>query len=310
MPRASDAPSFDLGFNIVPCPNNDLGREGRRRGRRLRRAAGHRLGDLRCAGASGHIDMPVTPEKVWRVLAGRGGAAGGMSQNFIPAAFIRGGSSKGVVLPRARTCPRARGDRPDTARACSAARTRTAGSSTAWAAASPPCPRASSSARRRTPRPMWTTPSPRWRWTGRWSTGRAIAATCPPPSALSRWMRAWCAWRMARRWSASTRSIPGSSSMPAFRCARAGARSAAISPSPGVAGTGARIRLDFLSPGGSQSAGLLPTGNVVDTLEVPGFGPLRATPGRCRQPGGLRRCARPRPDRRRIARMRSRPAPT
>ena len=45
----------------------------------------------------------------------------------------------------------------------------------------------------------------------------------------------------------------------------------------GVAGTGARIRLDFLSPGGSQTVGLLPSGAVVDTLEVEGFGPLRAT---------------------------------
>ena len=45
----------------------------------------------------------------------------------------------------------------------------------------------------------------------------------------------------------------------------------------GVAGTGARIRLDFLSPGGSQTVGLLPSGAVVDTLEVNGFGPLRAT---------------------------------
>ena len=43
----------------------------------------------------------------------------------------------------------------------------------------------------------------------------------------------------------------------------------------GVAGTGARIRLDFLSPGGSQCAALLPTGHAVDTLTIPGLGPLR-----------------------------------
>jgi 2-methylaconitate cis-trans-isomerase PrpF len=34
----------------------------------------------------------------------------------------------------------------------------------------------------------------------------------------------------------------------------------------GVAGTGARIRLDFLAPGGGATGALLPTGNVVDTL--------------------------------------------
>ncbi|MDN3566537.1 PrpF domain-containing protein [Paeniroseomonas aquatica] len=45
----------------------------------------------------------------------------------------------------------------------------------------------------------------------------------------------------------------------------------------GVAGTGARIRLDFLSPGGSQTPALLPSGRVVDVLDVPGFGPLRAS---------------------------------
>jgi 2-methylaconitate cis-trans-isomerase PrpF len=45
----------------------------------------------------------------------------------------------------------------------------------------------------------------------------------------------------------------------------------------GVAGTGARIRLDFLSPGGSQCAALLPSGNPVDMLQVEGFGPLRAS---------------------------------
>ncbi len=45
----------------------------------------------------------------------------------------------------------------------------------------------------------------------------------------------------------------------------------------GVAGTGARIRLDFLEPGGTQTPHLLPTGNAVDTLDVPGLGPLRAS---------------------------------
>ncbi|WP_043336534.1 2-methylaconitate cis-trans isomerase PrpF family protein [Belnapia moabensis] len=45
----------------------------------------------------------------------------------------------------------------------------------------------------------------------------------------------------------------------------------------GVAGTGARIRLDFLAPGGTQTSGLLPTGRVADVLEVEGFGSVRAT---------------------------------
>ncbi|TDI64672.1 MAG: PrpF family protein [Alphaproteobacteria bacterium] len=43
---------------------------------------------------------------------------------------------------------------------------------------------------------------------------------------------------------------------------------------PGVAGTGAPVRLEFLDPGGSGSAGLLPTGKVVDELEAPGIEPI------------------------------------
>lgn len=38
----------------------------------------------------------------------------------------------------------------------------------------------------------------------------------------------------------------------------------------GVAGTGARIRLDFLAPGGGATGSLLPTGNARDTLEHEG----------------------------------------
>ena len=43
---------------------------------------------------------------------------------------------------------------------------------------------------------------------------------------------------------------------------------------PGVAGSGAPVRLDFLSPGGAVTGKLLPTGNVVDRMDVPGVGPI------------------------------------
>lgn len=39
---------------------------------------------------------------------------------------------------------------------------------------------------------------------------------------------------------------------------------------PGVAGTGAPVRLDFLDPGGASTGRLLPTGHVIDTLQLPG----------------------------------------
>ena len=67
MPRASDAPSFELDFNIVPCPNNDLGVKGAGEGGAC--GAPPAIVSAICdALGIGHIDMPVTPEKVWRVL--------------------------------------------------------------------------------------------------------------------------------------------------------------------------------------------------------------------------------------------------
>ena len=46
---------------------------------------------------------------------------------------------------------------------------------------------------------------------------------------------------------------------------------------PGVAGTGAPVKLEFREPGGATTGKLLPTGNVVDTLDVPGVGKVRAS---------------------------------
>ncbi|WP_245215768.1 2-methylaconitate cis-trans isomerase PrpF family protein [Pararoseomonas baculiformis] len=46
---------------------------------------------------------------------------------------------------------------------------------------------------------------------------------------------------------------------------------------PGVGGAGAPIRLDFLAPGGATTGRLLPSGAVLDRLEVPGFGMIEAS---------------------------------
>ncbi len=43
---------------------------------------------------------------------------------------------------------------------------------------------------------------------------------------------------------------------------------------PGVAGTGAPVRLDFLSPGGATTGALLPSGHVMDELIVPAVGTI------------------------------------
>jgi 2-methylaconitate cis-trans-isomerase PrpF len=46
---------------------------------------------------------------------------------------------------------------------------------------------------------------------------------------------------------------------------------------PGVAGTGAPVRLDFLEPGGAVTGKLLPTGRPRDVLEIPGIGKVEAS---------------------------------
>jgi 2-methylaconitate isomerase len=46
---------------------------------------------------------------------------------------------------------------------------------------------------------------------------------------------------------------------------------------PGVAGTGAPVKLEFREPGGATTGKLLPTGNVADELDVPGHGKIRVS---------------------------------
>jgi 2-methylaconitate cis-trans-isomerase PrpF len=46
---------------------------------------------------------------------------------------------------------------------------------------------------------------------------------------------------------------------------------------PGVAGTGSPVRLEFCEPGGATTGKLLPSGNIVDTLDVPGLGKIRVS---------------------------------
>ena len=46
---------------------------------------------------------------------------------------------------------------------------------------------------------------------------------------------------------------------------------------PGVSGTGAPIRLDFVQPGGASTGKLLPSGALTDHLEIPGFGPIEVS---------------------------------
>lgn len=45
----------------------------------------------------------------------------------------------------------------------------------------------------------------------------------------------------------------------------------------GVDGTAAELRVNFLNPAGAKTGKLLPTGNVLDVLGIPGFGRIEAT---------------------------------
>ena len=46
---------------------------------------------------------------------------------------------------------------------------------------------------------------------------------------------------------------------------------------PGVPGTGARIELEYLDPGGSVTGSLLPTGSLIDELDVSGVGKVEVS---------------------------------
>ncbi len=45
----------------------------------------------------------------------------------------------------------------------------------------------------------------------------------------------------------------------------------------GVPGTASPVKLKFVEPAGTLGHGLLPTGNAIDVLEVPGYGPLEVS---------------------------------
>ncbi len=68
MPRAGDLPSLDCGFHHVPCTTNPLGVKGAGEAGAVGAPAAV-VNAIADALGVAHIDMPVTPEKVWRALA-------------------------------------------------------------------------------------------------------------------------------------------------------------------------------------------------------------------------------------------------
>jgi carbon-monoxide dehydrogenase large subunit len=87
MPRAGDFPGIDIYFNVVPCPTNDLGVKG--------------AGEAGCCGAPSavvhavidalrdygvrHMDMPLTPERVWRTIQGANSRQRQPASEHVPA---------------------------------------------------------------------------------------------------------------------------------------------------------------------------------------------------------------------------------
>jgi carbon-monoxide dehydrogenase large subunit len=74
LPHADDVPSFDCGFNHVPCTSNPLGVKGAGEAGAVGAppAVINAVVDaLHAAAGVLHIDMPATREKVWRALRAR-----------------------------------------------------------------------------------------------------------------------------------------------------------------------------------------------------------------------------------------------
>jgi carbon-monoxide dehydrogenase large subunit len=70
MPRAADFPMFEVGHNEVPTKSNLMGAKGGGEGGTTPAPAAvvNAIVDALSAYGVKHLDMPVTPEKIWRAL--------------------------------------------------------------------------------------------------------------------------------------------------------------------------------------------------------------------------------------------------
>jgi len=68
MPRADQMPGLDIRYNEIPCLTNPLGVKGAGEAGTIGSLPAL-VGAVCDAAAVAHIDMPLTPEKVWRVLS-------------------------------------------------------------------------------------------------------------------------------------------------------------------------------------------------------------------------------------------------
>ena len=76
MPRASDVPSFELGFTETLCPHNPLGVKGCGEAGAIAAPASviNAVVDALSPLGVDHVEMPATPERVWRAIQNAGAA--------------------------------------------------------------------------------------------------------------------------------------------------------------------------------------------------------------------------------------------
>jgi carbon-monoxide dehydrogenase large subunit len=70
MPRAGDMPELDISYNEIPCLTNPLGAKGAGEAGTIGSLPAI-IGAIADALDVAHIDMPATPEKIWRALQGK-----------------------------------------------------------------------------------------------------------------------------------------------------------------------------------------------------------------------------------------------
>jgi aerobic carbon-monoxide dehydrogenase large subunit len=72
MPRADDMPAFEDALHLVPATTNPLGVKGAGEAGTTAAIAAvmNAIADAIPGGAGANMDMPATPEKLWRACQG------------------------------------------------------------------------------------------------------------------------------------------------------------------------------------------------------------------------------------------------
>ncbi len=174
-----------------------------------------------------------------------------MAQRWIPAAFVRGGTARVCSSKRLRCPPTVKSATPSSSPPW-AHRTTTAASSTEWAAASPRYRRSLSSIARAGPESTSTTRSPRSPWQAhrrRRRELREFASAVGPYAVDQKLVDRPDGPPTVRLYNTNTDKIIDAHIEVENSCARVEGDLRI----PGVSGTGAPVKLDFLAPAGART---------------------------------------------------------